>query len=322
MLDDAKRRHVQALTAAFEFAQTTDFSWNDGAAESYANQVRIVLDCIAQRVPFGTDGSELMLFFVNRAWPARGDTLKLWRAYVQAGYIDPEQLVQMHCKRGPLLKKARHGFVKLLPLEMAIAIGNEAGAKSLLLAGAKASSVPSQPWKESKKPMDIFGFIKHVARGDASRFRAMAAKSLGATQLEQAVFDGDVDSFRALLDGGATIATVPSRAWQPPSKKPMDVKGFIKFACADAAKRNDFEVLATAAMMSERIRNTPKQASAPKTRPPLKVTGPVEENAGASDDALLRLTPLAQQATSDISASGSEVLPDSLPPSRRRRVGI
>lgn len=307
MLDAARRRHQQALTAAFDFAAATDFSWKDGAAESYANQVRIVLDCIAQGVPFGTEPDELILFFVHRTWPIRGQTMTLWQAYVKAGYIDTESRIQMHCKKGPLLRKAKSGFVSLLPLEMAIAVGNVQGARALLAAGANPQAVPSQPWKDSKKPMDIFGFIKHVTRGDASELRSVAAQALGAHPLEQAVFNGDVDSFRNLVDMGASISKVPSRTWQPGVKKAMDAKGFIKFACPDADKRHQFEALATAAMMAEKIRSAEK----PATKPARTEAHPAPATNEVSRVALAAST----DATSESDQAEAPV-------SRRRRVGI
>lgn len=318
MFDDARRRHFQALKSAFEFARASEFSWRDGAGASYANQVRVVQDCIAVGTPCGTSPAELIPFFLSTSWEGRVDAGGLWRAYAKAGFIETELKLQMHVKNGPLRAKSRDGFVTLLPLEMAIALGHLRGAAALVEAGARADAVPSQEWKPAgKKPMDIFGFIKFAARGEetVARLRAIAAQALGATPLERAVFDGDVDKFRGLLDTGASISTVPSRAWESGARKPLDVRGFIKFACKNAELRTQFEALATKASMTELIRAgmAPKPKAVSK-RPAAHATLSVVEVAGD-------VTPSHDSAGADAAAQvDTEAAP--VTASRRRRLGI
>jgi hypothetical protein len=255
MSDDLRRRHFNSLKNAFEFARADESAWRQGADQSYANQVRLILDCIARGIPCGTDPAELVPFFLTTSWAGRGDPCALWRAYAQAGYIDPTVKVQMHCKRGPLRAHARSGFVTLLPLEMAVALEHEAGFQGLLECGARAGDALSRQWKETKKPMDIFGFIKLAIRSDTkqARFRAISAKALGALPLELAVFNGNLKEFSSRLEAGDSISQVPSRQWESGARKPMDAMSFLKFACRDADLRVQFEALVANALMNELI---------------------------------------------------------------------
>jgi hypothetical protein len=274
-MDDLRRRHFTALKSAFEFARADEVSWARGARQSYDNQVRLVMDFISRGVPCGSSPSELLPFFLTSSWSGRGDPAGLWSAYAKAGYIDPSAMVQMHCKRGPLRAHARNGFVTLTPLEMAVALENVESFQALLeTAHAKAEHAVSRQWKSTKKPMDIFGFIKFASRSDANqaRFNAISAKALGALPLELAVFNGDVNGFRARLEAGDSISQVPSRQWDPGARKPMDADGFLKFACKDAVLRVQFEALVANAMMNELI----EKGGSVKRGAPVTAPGPTK----------------------------------------------
>jgi hypothetical protein len=322
---DSSLRHLSALKSAFSFAQASEFSWREGADRSYANQVRLVLDSIKDDVPCGTNPAELIPFFLTATWSGRGDAGLLWRAYSQAGYIDPSAPVQMHCKSGPLRACSKDGFVTLLPLEMAIALGHEEGAQALFDSNASPFAVPSRQWKASKKPMDIFGFIKFAARGDRAqqKFKAMAAQALGATPLEMAVFTCDMAKFSALLADGESIARVPSRQWVAGARKPMDTLAFIKFACKDAALRIQFDSLATQALMENLIRRRDAEArlAAPKKKT-AKSAGKSPACATAPG-AQLEMTFEATAAMEAPLETPTEVeAPPAPPRTLRRRVGI
>ena len=267
-MNDLRRRHFNALKTAFDFARADESVWLQGAQQNYANQVHFVLDCISRGIPCGTDPAELVPFFLTSSWSGRGDPAGLWRAYAQAGYIDPTLKVQMNCKRGPLRAHARNGFVTLLPLEMAVALEHESAFQALLEhPHTKPLDGLSRQWKVGKKPMDLFGFIKFAVRGETkqARFRTLVARAIGALPLELAVFEGDLKAFSARLAVGDSIAKVPSRQWEAGARKPMYGMGFLKFACKDATLRVQFEALLANAMMNELIA---RGGSGKKTEPP------------------------------------------------------
>jgi len=299
-MNDLSRRHFNALKTAFDFARADESAWRQGAQQSYANQVNFVLDCIARGIPCGTDPAELVPFFLTSSWSGRGDPARLWRAYAQAGYIDPTVQVQMHCKRGPLRAHAGNGFVTLLPVEMAVALEHQEGFQALLeTTRASPQDALSRQWKAAKKPMDLFGFIKFVIRSDTkqAQFRAITARTLGALPLELAVFEGDLKQFGARLEAGDSISKVPSRQWDLGARKPMDAMGFLKFACKSADQRVQFEALTANAMMNDLIaRGGSSKRAAPassSTKAPAKKTS--SANAPASTPDAAAAPPALQQ---------------------------
>ncbi|ABM97399.1 hypothetical protein [Methylibium petroleiphilum] len=168
-------RHLRSLLAAFELREKmASVADAERAINVALSQCR---DAIVAGVPCGDRPAGAAEVFISRTNWYRDEVLwPLFQQYIEARFIDPNAL----------LVGRDVDDQGMLPLELAITVGNLGAAQAFMDAGADHTKVPSRDWSRTQntrtkggKPIaDVFSFIdaKVPDPQGAGPFKAMVTE--------------------------------------------------------------------------------------------------------------------------------------------------
>ncbi|MFK4705659.1 hypothetical protein ABIC83_002498 [Roseateles asaccharophilus] len=214
--ENSRRQHLKALNNIREFANSSDTSWAAGAKDACASEIAQVRRYIAGGVECGPGKTDLLDFFVRVPWVGRADFGALWEEYVKAGLVDTSVTLDIQHKKK---------WVKALPLEAALLMGNPSFFAGLIEAGAKVMEVPSRPWRPSPKTgkcsiKDINGFIVFAVKDPAKRSEFQAAAT--AARMNESIARGIAGTSPSMLQS-AHPAKAPTKRKTAAKKSAVDL---------------------------------------------------------------------------------------------------